>query len=570
MVGRVCHTVDCSSLTTFFDLNKMEAVAIYGYGLIRPVRRFTALLAHVVLSVVIVSSVSAMPGLQPTAHAAVFNPSTPAELVDAFATASTNAQDDIVNLGWNTFELTAELILKPDDGHSLELRNGTLERSEESASFRLLNLLEVPGTAEHDGLPVIIDGVEFKNGLFINSNDLNAGNNAGGGALLSNRNTFIRNSQFADNRVLGRGSGGAIKHNKLLEISKTLFVNNRTSAVNDVQLAQGGAIAADAGARLSVEHSYFQSNIAARGGAIFASNKAIDLSITRSTFEDNRAQTNGGAIWSDVGEGGVRISNTIFTENRAAKGGGALFIRPTLARIILFHLTIWGNESDPGLGAGIRVSAPLDDSRFSLQNSIIANNIGGNCSGIRQSSLSISNSSHNVLDDDSCGQLGINEPAETEPLLSGEPDYYGDTIPALPIAIISQARNLVPRANCLPFDSRDIPRLDNGFIPDEHCDAGAYEYLPQEHIDMDGDNVHNPNDNCVRVSNPLQSDIDADGRGDECDRRDDRDSDDDVVLNFHDNCPTKSNFLQLDSDGNGIGDACEQTSVRLTLAPIIR
>lgn len=546
----------------------MEAVAIYGYGLIRPLRRCTAFLARVLLSVAIACGVGAMPGLQPTVHAAVFNPSTSAELVDALATASTNAQDDIVNLGWNTFELTAELILKPDDGHTLELRNGTLERAEESASFRLLNLLEVPNTATYDGLSVVIDGVEFKNGLYRN-NGLSADSNAGGGALLANRNTLIRNSLFADNRVLGSGSGGAIKHSKLLEISNTLFVNNRALAIDDSQLVQGGAIALDADARLTIRHGNFQSNVADRGGAIYASNKAISLSITRSTFNTNKAQISGGAIWSNVGEGGVIISNTSFVDNRAAMGGGALFTQSTFAKITLFHLTMWGNESGSGLGAGIRASAPLDDNRFSLRNSIVANNSGGNCSGIRQASQSISNSSHNVLDDNSCGQIGINRLTKADPLLSAEPDYYGDSVPSLPIAIISQARNLVPRVNCLPYDSRDIPRLDNGFIPDGYCDAGAYEYLPQEHIDMDGDTVHNHTDNCIRVSNPLQSDIDGDGRGDECDRRDDRDSDDDVVLNFHDNCPGMSNFLQLDSNRNGIGDACEQVSVQLTLAPII-
>jgi len=540
----------------------MDVRTIHGYEPFRLVRRLIAYL-------LIVCSVHTFTAVLQSAHAAVFKPTTTTELVAAFATAGENAQDDVIHLDGYTFELTDQLILKPDGGHTLELRDGTLERLDTAPAFRLLNLQAIPSSVEHDGLPVIIKGVEFRNGLFRN-NDQSVDNQAGGGALLTMRKTLINNARFTNNRVLGNGSGGAIKHTKLLEISKALFVNNHASALNDVQLAQGGAIASAAGARLFVGHGYFMGNFAGRGGAIFASDEVIDLNITRSAFNNNRAHTYGGAIWSNVGKGGVRVSNSSFIENQAPMGGGAFYTQAEAADIMLFHITMWGNESDPGLGAGIRAMAPLDSGRFSLRNSIIANNFGGNCSGIESVSLSIDYSSHNVLDDESCGQHGIDMLTETDSLISGAFDYHGGSIPSLPIEITSLASNLVPRANCLSFDSRDVPRLDNGFIPDQYCDAGAFEFVPQEYIDMDGDAVGNQIDNCVRVSNPLQSDIDGDGRGDECDYRDDRDSDQDIVLNFHDNCPGVSNFLQLDRNTNGIGDACESAPVRLTLAPVIR
>jgi len=60
------------------------------------------------------------------------------------------------------------------------------------------------------------------------------------------------------------------------------------------------------------------------------------------------------------------------------------------------------------------------------------------------------------------------------------------------------------------------------------------------------------NDNCVFVSNPDQSDFDANGVGDACE-----DSDDDGVEDAFDNCPTVANPDQADGDGDGVGDACD-------------
>jgi len=77
--------------------------------------------------------------------------------------------------------------------------------------------------------------------------------------------------------------------------------------------------------------------------------------------------------------------------------------------------------------------------------------------------------------------------------------------------------------------------------------------------DIDTDGVPDLFDNCVRLSNPDQTDIDQNGRGDACD-----DFDRDSILNQTDNCPTEPNRQQLDTDGDGLGDACDTEESRFT------
>jgi hypothetical protein len=78
-----------------------------------------------------------------------------------------------------------------------------------------------------------------------------------------------------------------------------------------------------------------------------------------------------------------------------------------------------------------------------------------------------------------------------------------------------------------------------------------------DQIDQDGDGLGDLCDNCLSVNNPLQFDKDGNGEGDVCDI----DLDGDLVQNPLDNCPEIANpfvdGLQPDLDKDGLGDACD-------------
>lgn len=80
-----------------------------------------------------------------------------------------------------------------------------------------------------------------------------------------------------------------------------------------------------------------------------------------------------------------------------------------------------------------------------------------------------------------------------------------------------------------------------------------------ENPDVDEDGVADYKDNCVRVANEDQEDLDENGKGDACE-----DHDRDGIINSEDNCPNETNPYQRDEDGDGIGDACDDEESRVT------
>lgn len=82
------------------------------------------------------------------------------------------------------------------------------------------------------------------------------------------------------------------------------------------------------------------------------------------------------------------------------------------------------------------------------------------------------------------------------------------------------------------------------------------QYIP---ADIDGDDITDTLDNCPRIANQDQTDIDENGIGDACE-----DFDKDGVSNLVDNCRDLPNRNQSDEDGDGVGDVCDDEESRFT------
>lgn len=102
-----------------------------------------------------------------------------------------------------------------------------------------------------------------------------------------------------------------------------------------------------------------------------------------------------------------------------------------------------------------------------------------------------------------------------------------------------------------------IPYLDNlnlaaTTVDPQFSNPAVLENPTFRPPDSDNDGVIDRTDNCPRVENPDQADLNRNNIGDACE-----DSDLDGIINAEDNCPEHPNPNQQDEDGDGSGDHCD-------------
>jgi CSLREA domain-containing protein len=268
----------------------------------------------------------------------------------------------------------------------------------------------------------------------------------------------IRSSTISGN-VAQSGSGGGIIEP---ESANTTKIFNTTISGNKAENGNGGGIAAKTGGTYVLFGDLFVHNSATGnadsqtgyGGAFDNSLNATD-SFVNTTFVGNSAQTDGGGI--EAGEGAYAPSETIsfstLDGNSSANGTGNI-----------------GTASDETGGA-------------SLDDSIVINGHGGNCSG----PLGFADNGNNLFDDTSdhgmqCGSTPLTHDVVTaSPKVGSLADNGGPTETealqgaslAIDRANTSKCTSETKSPTGSQVDQRGVPRPEG-----PKCDIGAFEATP--------------------------------------------------------------------------------------------
>ncbi|MBT3323461.1 MAG: sortase [Anaerolineae bacterium] len=320
-----------------------------------------------------------------------------------------------------------------------------------------------------------------------------------GGAIHNDGILRISGSTFSNNRANSSSSiaeGGAIYNQGTMNITDSTFSNN---SVDGSVSPRGGAILNHSVGTTTIANSTFSSNEVDHyfisgpeslyGGAIHSMGALV---VTNSTFTGNHAHIEvqagatdsdanayGGAIYSN---GSLTISNSTFSGNsttatasgQTISSGGAVYgstVNTTISNSTFADNSVSANGSTSlAFGGGISSSG-------TLENSIFANNTGGDCTG------PFSADAYNLDTDGSCNNATQKTVAEIG--LSPLADNGGPT-QTMAISNISAAYNAADNSVCQAKDQRGVARPQYS-----RCDVGAYELDSTSPL-IESDNIITP------------------------------------------------------------------------------
>ena len=212
-----------------------------------------------------------------------------------------------------------------------------------SGNVTLSNLNLVNGYVKGNGGAIAIaSGLLTINNVTFTNNTNAYGDTSSkfGGALYSNTaNVSIIDSKFINNTGYDNGGAVYVKEANLSVVDSSfennaaysgaaIYMSSRDSSASvedcvfTINKAETSAAIYTNG-KLAVLNSKFTNNTAkSNGGAIYASNTAVDLTIGNSVFVNNSAK-NGGAIYT---LSPTSIESSEFVENTASSNGGAISI----------------------------------------------------------------------------------------------------------------------------------------------------------------------------------------------------------------------------------------------------
>lgn len=307
------------------------------------------------------------------------------------------------------------------------------------------------------------------------------GNSAkfGGGIYQTSTGITVTGSTFTGNSA--SSTGGAIRRTGgsgiTVNISDTVFDGNSAQ--------QGGAIDLFANTPgVSIERSVFSYNVANTiSGAI--SNFSEGMSADNCLFVGNSAGTLAGAIgvnFNNSGQPGPEVTNCTVVNNTAATGGGIYSLGSAGATSVTNSI-LWGNSDNGGSDetAQLDLSAITNPATTNADSNVIMSLVGG---GQYDSGTNTANS-------------------------GGDPLFADESMDDFRLSIASPAVDTGDNAASTSLlDLDGLARIvDGDFDNTPTVDRGAYEFVS---TDSDGDGL----DDIIEIglgTDPLLPDTDADG-----------------------------------------------------------
>jgi hypothetical protein len=271
----------------------------------------------------------------------------------------------------------------------------------------------------------------------------------------------------------GQEDGGGIYNCfGTLTVIDSIITGNRISSGHG-SYGYGAGIYNCPSSTLTLVNTTISNNSALIGGAIC---NGGTLTINKSTISGNVArQHEGGGI---ANYGTLTITNSTFSGNMARSSllgsvaggilnGGLFRSSGTLA---INNSTLSGNVARGGKGGGI---FNVKGSTVVLQNSIVANNTGGNCHGA-VTSHGYNLSSDGTCDFDRAGDLNDTDPKLGQLRNNGGPTKTLALLPGSPAIDSGNPNGCTDgKGHLLKTDQRGEPRPDQE--DESGCDRGAYE-----------------------------------------------------------------------------------------------
>ncbi|HEV3279066.1 MAG TPA: choice-of-anchor Q domain-containing protein [Terriglobia bacterium] len=295
------------------------------------------------------------------------------------------------------------------------------------------------------------------------------GRGIGSEIFTANPRAIVTISQMTLRNGGGLGDGGGIYNCRSTVTITNATISANSANVGNGNLGYGGAIYNCPSSVLTIINSTLSGNSAEAGGAIC---NGGTLTISNSTFRGNVARLHsGGGIFN---YGTLVINNSTFSGNAAPGGlGGGIHNGQLLGQagtLVINNSTFSANAARDGAGGGV---SNLSGNTATLQNSIVANNAGGNCRG------TMTSDGYNLSSDGTCNFNNAGDLNNTGPKLGplqgngGRTETMGLLQGSPAIDAGNPAGCTDGEGNLLTTDQRGYPRPDRE--DSSGCDMGAYE-----------------------------------------------------------------------------------------------